>query len=74
MPFRNQKKPLTGVYITDSDCALANAFKSTRLTYVAAVMNVVLESLMSPLCGFVILNKKTSIEGATAVADWEDNA
>ena len=30
--------------------------------------------LVSPLFVFVIWNKKTSIEGATAVADWEDNA
>lgn len=35
---------------------------------------VVLESLMSPLFVLMIWNKKTSIEGATAVADWEDSA
>ena len=54
MPFLNQKKPLAGVYIIDSDCALTNALKSTRLTSVATRMRVVvLESLMSPL--FVLM-------------------
>ena len=55
MPFLNEKKPLAGVYITDSDCALTNVFESTRLAFVATRMrDVVLESLMSPLFVFVI--------------------